>query len=98
MSVNVKTRSKTGKKMALAKKPQKFIRINIDDKLDSILNRYTKDYPLFNRSDIVKLLLSRAIKQDSDKSLLEVMKGASFVDIEDEEGQFALLRKHGLVK
>jgi|688.fasta_scaffold471879_2 hypothetical protein len=98
MSVNVKTKSKIGKKTTSAKKPQKFIRINIDDKLDSVLNHYSKDYPLFNRSDIVKLLLSRAIKQDLDKSLLEVMKGASFVDIEDEEAQFALLRKHGLVK
>lgn len=98
MSINVKIKSKTVKKIALTKKSQKFIRINIDDKLDSILNRYSSDYPLFNKSDIVKLLLSKAIKQDSDKSLLEVMKGANFVDIEDEDTQFTFLRKHGLSK
>jgi metal-responsive CopG/Arc/MetJ family transcriptional regulator len=97
MSDNVKTKPKTSKKTSVSK-TQKFIRINIDDKLDSILNRYIKEYPLFNRSDIVKLLLSKAIKQDSDKSLLDIMKGATFIDIDDENAQFAFLRKHNLSK
>jgi len=95
MSINskIKTKFKNNSKVK-----QKFIRINIDDKLDTILNKYAIEYPLFSRSDIVKLLLSRVIRQDEEKSLLKIMEGASFIDISDEDEQFDFLRKNSLSK
>jgi hypothetical protein len=63
MSNNVKTKSKTNVKVT-TKKPQSFVRINIDDKLENILIKYGNDYPLLGRAEIVKMLLSRAIKME----------------------------------
>lgn len=77
------------------KTKQSFVRINIDDKLDKILSRYQRDYPLLSRADIIKMLLSQSIR--ANQTLAEVMEGAEFLDVEGEDEQFDFLDKHGLL-
>lgn len=44
------------------KPKQKFVRLNIDERLESVLQEYENRYSLLSRSDIVRMLLSEAIE------------------------------------
>jgi hypothetical protein len=81
------------------KNKQSFVRITIDDTLDSILSLYERDYPLLSRSDIIKMLLSQSISiNQKRKSFKQILANSTFLDTDDEDEQFEILRKEGLVK
>jgi hypothetical protein len=54
MSTTVK---KTPKKTQTSKK-QNFIRLNVDENLEKLLQKYEQKYTLLSRSDIIRMLLS----------------------------------------
>ena len=57
MSVKVKT--KTTK--TTPKTKQKFIRLNLDEKLNEILDFYQEKYTLLSKAEIVRMLLSEGV-------------------------------------
>lgn len=78
------------------KTKQKFVRINIDQKLDNYFNLYEKEYPLLNRADIVKMLLSQSIRQNQkSQTFKQILKNSTFLKPQDEDAQFDFLTKQG---
>lgn len=70
------------------KTKQKFVRINIDQKLDNYFSLYEKEYPLLNRADIVKMLLSQSIRQNQkSQTFKQILKNSTFLDPQDEDVQ-----------
>jgi metal-responsive CopG/Arc/MetJ family transcriptional regulator len=55
MNTKVKTLLK---KATASKTKQRFIRLNLDQKLDQMLSEFEVQYKLLNRSDIIRMLLS----------------------------------------
>jgi hypothetical protein len=51
-------------KSKVTKKKQKFIRLNIDEKLENLLKVLETEYPLLSKVDIIRMLLSKAIKEN----------------------------------
>jgi metal-responsive CopG/Arc/MetJ family transcriptional regulator len=51
------------------KSKQTFIRLNVDEKLDKLLNKYQARYSLIGRSDLIRVLLSEVdyLKSQSSK-------------------------------
>ena len=78
------------------KKIQKFVRLNIDDKLEKILIDYSKEYPLFNNTDIIRMILSKGIRSKQTRTFKEILSGRNFIDIDEEEAQFQWLIDNGL--
>jgi hypothetical protein len=100
MSTTVK---KTPKKTQTSKK-QNFIRLNVDENLEKLLQKYEQKYTLLTRSDIIRMLLSEVDWQKttqktsySQKSFQQILADSNFVDIKDEDKQFEYLSKHGLL-
>ncbi len=60
---------------------QRFVRINIDEKLNKILNEYSNEYPLFTNAEIIKLLISKGISQNKKPSFSQILSNQEFVDI-----------------
>ena len=85
MTVKLKTKTTTKPKSV-----QKFVRINIDEKLNKILNEYSDEYPLFTNAEIIKLLISKGISQNKKLSFGQILSNQEFVDI-PEEDQFKWL-------
>ena len=75
-----------------AKTKQKFVRINIDPKLEHYLSLYEEKYPLFSRSDVVRMLLSQSIKMD--------LESIELLSEEQSQGIYTSLKqiKRGLAK
>jgi len=90
MSVKTKLKSK--------KVVQKFVRVNIDAKLDKILREYNQEYPLFSNAEIIKMLISQGIRQKQKQSFKQILRGQMFVDLDDEQDQFDWLRKNNFMK
>ena len=86
MSIKVKT-------IAKSKSTQRFVRINIDAKLNKILNEYSDEYPLFTNAEIIKLLISKGISQNKKSSFSQILSNQKFVDV-DEVDQFQWLDKN----
>ena len=86
MSVKVKTTTKL-------KSTQRFVRINIDEKLNKVLNEYSDEYPLFTNAEIIKLLISKGISQNKKSSFSQILSNQKFVDV-DEVDQFQWLDKN----
>jgi hypothetical protein len=63
LSVNTKTKPK--------KKTQKFVRLNLDSELESMLEEYEVKYKLLSRSDIIRMLLSEIYYQKTKASRKE---------------------------
>ena len=84
---------KTQKKI---QKAQKFVRLNIDEKLEKILIDYSKEYPLFNNTDIIRMILSKGIRSKQTRTFKEILSGRNFIDIDEEEAQFQWLIDNGL--
>jgi hypothetical protein len=91
MSVNVITKPKV-------KSPQKFVRINIDPKLDKILIDLSREYPLFSNAEIIKMLLSKGIRQTQKNSFEDILSGQEFLNYKTEKEQFDFLKKNKLMK
>ena len=63
------------------KKPkQKFIRLNLDDKLEALLQKYESKYTLLSRSDIIRMLLSEVNWVDFDSKDNSKKKFISFLN------------------
>ena len=92
MTVTTKTKLKTKKTV------QKFVRINIDTKLDKILAEYNQEYPLFSNAEIIKMLISKGIRQNQKQRFKQILQGQSFVDVGGEQDQFDWLRKNNFMK
>ncbi|MEI6728555.1 MAG: hypothetical protein WCK98_02825 [bacterium] len=83
----------------VAKKTQRFIRLNVDDKLDYYFKLLERDYPLMSRSELLKMLVSQALSQNQrKKSFKQILQGSNFINIENEDAQFEFLRKNGIMK
>jgi hypothetical protein len=91
----VLTKLKT--KSTATKTVQKFVRVNIDSRLDKILNQYSQDYPLFSNSDIIRMLISRGIRRNQLQSFKTILSGNTFIDMNDnEDSQYQWLVDNGL--
>jgi hypothetical protein len=97
MSVKVKT--KTTK--TTPKTKQKFIRLNLDEKLNEILDFYQEKYTLLSKAEIVRMLLSEGVwklknssNNQSNTSFKEILSSGKFLNIENEDEQFAFVNKH----
>jgi hypothetical protein len=58
-------------------KVQRFVRLNLDDTLESFIQSYESKYKLLNRGDIVRMLLSEVYykhQQDSKTKLIELLQ------------------------
>ena len=80
--MTVKLKTKTTLK---PKSVQRFVRINIDEKLNKILNEYSDEYPLFTNAEIIKLLISKGISQNKKLSFGQILSNQEFVDIPEED-------------
>lgn len=85
MSLKVKT-----KKITKNKTIQKFVRINIDEKLDVILSSYSLEYPLFSNAEIIKMLISKGISKNKKNSFSQILLNQEFINV-DEKEQFQWL-------
>ncbi len=90
--MSVKTKKGTEK--------QKFIRLNLDENLDNLLQKYQEHYKLLSKTDIVRMLLSEVdfIRENNlenpKKSFKEILQGSNFIDIEDENEQSIFNRRN----
>lgn len=104
MSVKSKTKAKTTKKIKTTTPKQQFIRLNLDEKLDEILNFYQQKYTLLSKPEIVRMLLNEGdwklknsnknTADQSKPSFKQILSNSDFLDIQEEEEQFAFVKKN----
>ncbi len=83
-------KTKTPIKKKTLKPVQKFVRIQIDPKLESILQQYEQKYQLLNRPDIVKIIISETLffKKQQLKDIFQTqsrLRSAQTTNLTDEE-------------
>jgi hypothetical protein len=88
-----KAKLKNTKKLKVV---QKFVRINIDSKLDKILSEYMREYPLLSNSDIIKMLVSKGIRQKQKQTFKQILGNQIYLNQDNEENQFQWLIDNGL--
>jgi hypothetical protein len=82
------------------KSVQKFVRLNLDEKLDQLLTEFEQQYQLLNRSDIIRMLLSEIYYTKKQQKRLAFQKFLSTLPKGERltiEDSFKLLKNEDLI-
>ena len=66
----------------------------IDEKLAQIIQDIQAEFPLLSKSEAVKLAISRGSQAHKQKTFHQILHNSSFLDIPEEDAQFAFIKKH----